>query len=215
MQVDCDKCMRTYTRRAEGVLKRIKRDRRWVCQSCSNRTLKRQVPKVVVLMYHDKLMSLADISREVGVPISTVRARVLASGLGLRSRADGIRLASPKLSAAGRRRIYAPHSIASRRKQSRSALKRADLYAKGISLKPSGYYEITRGADKGRTAQRVIAGGLLGRKLKKWEIVHHINGIRTDNTSNNLMVMSRSEHSRFHQLTLKQPRSRNTNGTFT
>ena len=47
---------------------------------------------------------------------------------------------------------------------------------------------------------RIIMQEYLGRKLNSNEIVHHINGNKSDNRIENLQVMSRSEHAKLHGL---------------
>ena len=47
---------------------------------------------------------------------------------------------------------------------------------------------------------RIIAEQILGRRMKENEVVHHINGIRWDNSENNLQVMDRIEHSKLQGL---------------
>ena len=51
---------------------------------------------------------------------------------------------------------------------------------------------------------RKIMEGILGRKLRPDEDVHHINGRHNDNRPENLMVMSHSEHLKLHWQLMKE-----------
>lgn len=51
---------------------------------------------------------------------------------------------------------------------------------------------------------KYIVEQFIGRELKKGEVVHHINGIKTDNRISNLMLFkNQKEHQKFH-LKIKQ-----------
>lgn len=50
----------------------------------------------------------------------------------------------------------------------------------------------------GRHTHRIVAEQMLGRPLKKGEIVHHIDGNKRNNDKSNLKVMTQSEHCRLH-----------------
>lgn len=45
---------------------------------------------------------------------------------------------------------------------------------------------------------RIVAERMLGRKLRSNEVVHHKNGNKKDNRECNLVVMTRSQHSKLH-----------------
>ena len=47
---------------------------------------------------------------------------------------------------------------------------------------------------------RFIVEKLTGRKLKRNEVVHHLNGDKFDNSPDNLVIMTRRDHSMLHQI---------------
>lgn len=66
----------------------------------------------------------------------------------------------------------------------------------------NGYLvEHVKGYNKKGNAKkhRLVVEEAIGRRLTKDEVVHHINGDKTDNRLENLKIMSRSEHSSFHR----------------
>jgi len=63
--------------------------------------------------------------------------------------------------------------------------------------KAVGYY-YCRHNGKDVTEQRIIAEKALGRTLKSNEVVHHINGNKTDNRNCNLLICTKAYHQWLH-----------------
>lgn len=71
---------------------------------------------------------------------------------------------------------------------------------KGGRRKKNGYICIQLPGSDGSTRyeHRLVAEQMLGRPLEAGEVVHHINGVKTDNRPENLAVMSAREHRLLH-----------------
>ena len=70
-----------------------------------------------------------------------------------------------------------------------------------IEIKPTTYRKL-----HGRHEHRVIAEQMLGRALKRNEIVHHIDGNKHNNEPSNLQIMTQSEHVRLHLQEMQKAR---------
>ena len=158
-----------------------------------------EVPDIVSL--YESGQSLYQIAGKTGIKVSTVRYKLLKLGVRLRTMNEGISLAAKQGRMGlkpGQERVWVSEE-AKRGIVARYA-KWAKTHAKGKSIKPNGYIEITIGENKGRGEHAIVAEKAIGRPVEKGEVVHHINGNRSDNRPENLMVMSRSEHTSLHML---------------
>ena len=156
--------------------------------------------------------SIADIGKEFGVPLSTVRARLLSSGVKLRTAVEGMTRTKREgrgISPLTGKYARTPEIIDKLR---RSKIAQGDLHAKGTSKKPSGYVEFTRGPNKGRPVHDVVMEEATGHLVTKEFVVHHIDGVRDNNVSENLVLMTRAAHARLHALANLSKRARDALG---
>jgi hypothetical protein len=154
--------------------------------------------------------SIPQVSCITGLHRSTVRYRLFKLGI-LRTRREGVLMASRDGRLAsrskGKRRVFTQEW-----KDNISKGKRGK--GKGWSLKPSGYIEITMGENKGRPQHVVIMEEHIGRRLYSNECVHHVDGVRHNNSLSNLMLMTRKEHASLHASENIKNRHRNKKGQF-
>ena len=67
------------------------------------------------------------------------------------------------------------------------------------TLGADGYKHVWFADGSGEKEHRFLMEQRIGRKLNRDEVVHHIDGNRTNNDLSNLVVMSRGEHSALHR----------------
>lgn len=167
---------------------------------------------LIIKMYVGDKKSLPEISEETGFSKSGIRYHLKKNNC-LRSRSEGIKCSRHKL---GKHLIGKTYDMKEETKSkiSIAKLSHSEKHAKGYRINSSGYYELTKGSNKGRLLHIVIAENLKGRALNKNEVVHHIDENKTNNNPSNLMVMTRSDHQRHHATKLYKDRKINEKGQF-
>jgi HNH endonuclease len=141
--------------------------------------------------------SIPQISGRTGINLSRVRHELLKAGVALRSRSEALRIREGLGDhLRGKTRTFSVDHC-----QAISAARTAwgEANAAGVSIKASGYVEITRGEHKGRGEHVRIMEERLGRHLLQDEVVHHIDRDRSNNDPNNLALVTRSGHARLHR----------------
>lgn len=146
-------------------------------------------------LYLDEQKSIPQIAAAVGLPRSTVRSRLIAAGVPLRSRADGVRLRSDVL---GKHLIGKTRSLSPewRLKIALGRRKWAEGNAAGVRITSNGYIEHTMGPEKGRPAHDVMMEKRIGRRLTNGEVVHLLDGDRLNLDPENHELTTRSKLAR-------------------
>jgi len=152
----------------------------------------------LVHLYITERRSIPQIAALLNQNRSAVRNQLRSLGVEIRSRAEGVRLRRDALSEArkGKTRTFSQEW---RDNISASRRRFAEKHAAGTSVKPNGYVEVTRGANKGRTVHVLKVEARIGRRLLPDECVHHIDGNRANNSDDNLALMTRAGHARLHR----------------
>lgn len=142
---------------------------------------------------------IPEISEMLNLPRSTVRSCLILLGVQMRTGKEAAAFSGWKISLATKGVPRGPMKEETKEKIRRLSIARG-LNSKGTSIKPSGYIEITRGENKGRYQHVVIMEESIGRRLRKHEVVHHKDRNRSNNSPENLQLMTRSSHMRLHRL---------------
>lgn len=142
--------------------------------------------------------SIPQIAAATGLNRSHVRTALLRAGVALRSRKDALAIREGLgAHAKGKTREFTPEW---RENISKARQAWAEENAAGLTHKACGYVEITRGPDKGRSQHVTNMERRLGRRIRADEVVHHIDGDRSNNDMDNLALMTRAGHTRHHRM---------------
>ena len=124
-------------------------------------------------MYHIQDMTYKEIAKELGVSVDTIRSRILLYNIPiiLRNKRSGIKSKRWKN---GRYQDEVGY---------------IHIYKPGHPDSKDGYI----------LEHRLVMEGMIGRRLKPEEVVHHKNGIKNDNRPENLRLFEDTgSHIRFH-----------------
>lgn len=173
----------------------------------------RPIPNIEAIArdYNSKI-SLASLESKYNIPRSTIRLHLIAFGVQMRKVSDWMQ-DYPDLGSRTRGRRF---TMTDEHKENIRAarIEWGEKNAVGVSLKPSGYVEYTRGPNKGRGVHRVLAEKREGRQLLRSEHVHHDDEIKSNNDPSNLKLLPLREHMRLHALKNVKLRKRDARGRF-
>ena len=129
-------------------------------------------------------------SAETRAKISTAVRRAYAEGK-IPSRSPHSNESKARMSASQRKRVASPTYV--------SPTQKYKVGDKFIDKKYGYVMIVQENRRRSMPEHRLIAERALARKLRNGEVVHHINGDKTDNRNANLLICSRKYHAELHQ----------------
>ena len=159
---------------------------------------------ILIDLYLKKEMTIKEISQELGCSVGKVFNSIKKYEIETRPRITQRTKERISNSTKGRPSYWLGKKRSDEAKEKMSISKSNGIGKKTISN--NGYVRIyfpdhPKSDHWGRISEHdLIMECLIGRWLKDDEVVHHKNGIRTDNRKENLVLMTRSEHTRLHRL---------------
>lgn len=159
---------------------------------------------LLVDLYVNKEMTIKEISKELGVSVGKIYNTIKEYEIETRPRITQRTKERISNSTKGRPSYWRGKKRNDEVREKISISKSNGIGKKTISN--NGYIRIyfpdhPKSDHWGRISEHdLIMECLIGRWLKDDEVVHHKNGIRTDNRKENLVLMTRSEHTRLHRL---------------
>ncbi len=155
------------------------------------------IPEWAVDLYRNG-ETLTEVARMIGRPYSTVRFALIRYGIEIRSIKEALIISRFDRGGATRGKKRPRFSDTHRTKISASLKARG---GRGFSERVGNYIQITMGPNKGRGQHVVIMERLIGRRIERHEVVHHVDEDKHNNTPSNLQLMTRKEHARHHATT--------------
>ncbi len=187
----------------------------------------REVREEAVRLYIEEELDSKEVGRLMRIPHQTIWRWCKKAGVN-RSRSEVRRgVNQGPFSDEARERMSKAHIGNKHSKETRRKISLAQRGEKhpnwkgGKTKDGQGYVQISAGPDKGKKEHRLLAEEFLGRELDLAENIHHVNGVRDDNTFpceefrnlpleekeellregiGNLRLMSHGGHSRLHRM---------------